>query len=252
LLPFKEPHNSESHRKFKLNTHFNYIWKLYQFDTELKLLVTDAIEKIEVAFRASIINVTAVNFHPFWYIKSQYYRHSKTYTILLRNIQKIIKDKHEIFIEHYYNTYREPTYPPIWMIIETLSFGMCSKLFSNLKQVSHKKKIAAIFNRAPTILDSWLETLVYTRNLCAHHSRLWNRWFVAAPLIPKHELSHATLSRLNRKFIAIAYIINELLQEIVPNAHWKKHLFELFEKYDQYPGIEMGFESNWRTDFFWE
>ena len=138
------------------------VWALYQFDRELKLLVNDAIEKIEVAFRA------------------------------------------------------------------------------------------AIFNYAPTMMDSWLETLVYTRNLCAHHSRLWNRWFVAAPVIPKGEACYKKLSQTNRKFIAIAYVITKLLKEIAPKSHWQKNLFNLFNKYEEYPGIEMGSESDWRKDLFWE
>lgn len=175
LLHFKLPHNDHKPRKFNLGITFHHVWHLYQFDRELKLLVTDAIEKIEVAFRASIINEMGLSYGPFWYTEQQYFRHIKPYENQMRNIQKIIKDKHEVFLEHYYNTYDAPEHPHIWMIMETLSFGGCSKLFSNLKHVGDKKKIAKIFNQAPTIIDSWLETLVYTRNLCAHHSRLWNR-----------------------------------------------------------------------------
>lgn len=252
LLPFKLPHHNKSPRQFKPETTFDQIWQLYQFDQELKLFVIDAIEKIEVAFRASITNETASELNPFWYVDQRYYKDTKSYQHLMKNINKIIKDRQEVFIEHYYNKYKSPTYPPIWMMTETLSFGSCSKLFSNLKQVSHKKKICKMFKRAPTLMDSWLETLVYVRNLCAHHARLWNRWLVTAPIIPKDVSNHLEMTKSNRKFIAVAYIISELLKEVAPKSAWKEKLMGLFEKYESYPGVAMGFKKDWRSDPFWK
>ncbi len=252
LLPFKSSHNHNSPRKFKSSTQFNEIWQLYQFDRELKLLVADAIEKIEVAFRAAITNEMATLFDPFWYTERIYYRDTKPYENLMRDIKNIIKGQGEIFIEHYYSKYNSPEYPPIWMMMETLSFGACSKLFANLKQVSHKKKICEIFNRAPTIMDSWLETMVYIRNVCAHHARLWNRWLVDAPMIPKLDPIHNYLQERNRRFIVCAYILICLLQPIAPKSHWKQKLYDLFVKYENYPGVAMGFMNNWKSDPFWE
>lgn len=47
LLPFKRAHQGNAPRQFKENATFEQIWQLYQFDRELRLLVVDAIEKIE-------------------------------------------------------------------------------------------------------------------------------------------------------------------------------------------------------------
>jgi len=251
LLPFKLLHDNRSPRHFKPGTTFEKIWQLYQFDQELKLLVVDAIGKIEVAFRASITNEMTAEPNPFWYINKKYYKNVGSYQYLMKNIKKIINNHQEVFIEHYYNKYISPKYPPVWMIMETLSFGSCSKLFSNLKQVSHKKKICRMFKRAPTLMDSWLETLVYVRNLCAHHARLWNRWLVTAPIIPKDAPNHLELTKSNRKFIAVIYIISELLKEVAPQFVWKETLIALFEKYESYPGTAMGFKVDWRNDKFW-
>lgn len=41
--------------------------------------------------------------------------------------------------------------------------------------------VSNIFGYHPRVIESTLEPLRYTRNLCAHHSRIWNRWFLYAP-----------------------------------------------------------------------
>ncbi len=68
LLPFKLPHNGSRPRQFKDQITFEQIWQLYQFDRELRLIVSDAIEKIEIAFRTALSNVTSIKLHPFWYM----------------------------------------------------------------------------------------------------------------------------------------------------------------------------------------
>lgn len=252
LLPFKEMHNHHLPRQFKLNTSFDHIWQLYQFDQELRLLVIDAIEKIEVAFRTSVANITSIKINPFWYTDQKYYRQLAPYYILKDNIEQIIKNKHEIFIKHYYTHYSEPPYPPIWMMIETLSFGFCSKMFKNIKQISIREEICSIFNRHPTVIESWIQALTYVRNLCAHHARLWNRWFVQIPIIPKNEKREVSLKKNDRKFIIIAYILQQLLKEVAPKSPWRKKLFNLFEKYENFINFSaMGFITNWRDDPFW-
>jgi abortive infection bacteriophage resistance protein len=253
LLPFKQPHNNnQTPRKFKSGTTFDQIWQLYQFDRELRLLVIDAIEKIEVAFRAAITDITSVNLGPFWYTEKTHYKNERPYLSLMQHINRVVTDKPEVFIKHYFNKYNEPFFPPIWMIIETLSFGTCSKLFANIKHVEHKKSISKPFGYPPVILDSWIRTATYVRNICAHHARLWNRWLVNAPLIPKNDKYRKHMHANNRKFIVIAYLIFNILRNIAPKSPWRDKLYNLFEKYERFPGPTMGFTNNWRDDPFWE
>lgn len=253
LLPFKLSHNHINPRQFKENIAFEHVWQLYQFDRELRLLVSDAIEKIEVAFRTALVNVTSVAFDPFWYVERAYFKSDKPYQIVLDNVKEVIRNKQELFIQHYFKKYNTPEYPPIWMMVEALSFGICSKLFHNIKSIAIRNEIAAYLGQHTTVIESWIRTLTYTRNLCAHHSRLWNRWFVNPPLIPKHDLARSNFfTTENYRFHLIAYILQQLLEKIAPKSHWKEKLFDLFKKYENYPGIEMGFKSDWKTDPFWK
>lgn len=252
LLPFKTPHNHDSVRSFKGEVTFDQVWQLYQFDRELRLLVIDAIEKIEVAFRTAITNVTSVAFSPFWYTDNSIYKNDLFFSVVAQNVEQIINDKRELFIKHYYDNYTEPLYPPIWMIMETLSFGVCVKMFRGIKDLGIRQKICATFQQHPTIMESWLQTLTYIRNICAHHSRLWNRWLVYAPIIPKNEAKKEDLEKQSRRFIVVAYIIHQLLEKIAPQSLWKGRLFALLEDYENFVKVQsMGFKIEWRSDSFW-
>lgn len=251
-LPFKSPHQANNHRIFKPGTSFDLIWQLYQFDRELRLLTYDAIEKIEIAFRSAISEITSDEFGIFWYMTPEFYRNNKPYKKLIRDVDKILTDWREVFIQHYFDNYFEPPYPPIWMIIELLSFGSCSKMFSNIKSLTVRRKICEIFGQHPTIIESWMKTIAGVRNLCAHHARLWNRWLLDAPIILKDEPLHDYLQEKNRRFIVCAYILMRLLHPISSETFWKQKLYDLFSKYEQYPGLGMGFISNWKDDLFWE
>lgn len=251
LLPFKSHHQHNNHRNFIEGTNFEKVWQLYQFDQELRLLVSDAIEKIEVAFRAAISAITTEEFGAFWYVSRGFYRDNRPYEKLMRDVNKIIKDKQEVFMQHYFHNYSKPEYPPIWMMIEVLSFGSCSKMFANIQQVSVRRKICEVFDQHPTVIESWIKTTVWIRNLCAHHARLWNRWLVDAPLISKADKLHDYLQANNRRFIVCAYILEQLLVNIFPAYQWKEKLYNLFEKYPEYPGQMMGFYDEWYEDPFW-
>lgn len=69
-------------------------------------------------------------------------------------------------------------FPPSWITLEITSLGTMSILYSNLKGGRCRRQIAKYFGVADTIMVSWLHTITYVRNICAHHSRLWNKtWY---------------------------------------------------------------------------
>lgn len=260
LLPFKQPHENASPRLFKENATLEKIWQLYQFDRELRLLVADAIEKIEVAFRAALTNVTSNRFHPFWYVDRHYFKQNKSTTTtkrkdffddFLKTVRIISGNKQELFIQHYHRKYNAPEFPPIWMMIEALSFGTCSKMFDNIQLKEVRNEIASFLGQHTTVIESWIRSLAYTRNLCAHHSRLWNRWFVIPPLIPKTALVVPPIDG-NYRFHLIAFVIQKLLEKIAPDSNWLITLFNLFKKNADFPGIEMGFIADWGSDPVWK
>ncbi|MBA2654816.1 MAG: Abi family protein [Gammaproteobacteria bacterium] len=250
-LPFKEPHTLGP-RKFKTSVTFELIWHIYQFDKELRLLVSDAIEAIEIAFRTSLVNKMSILYGGHWYLEKHHFKNPKQHSLFIKAVDQIIRDKSEVFIKHYYEHYSNPFYPPVWMLAECLSFGTCSKLFRNLKSVADKKSISEIFQQHPTVIDSWMASLTYTRNLCAHHSRLWNRWFVISPLLPKNDPVASRIGVKDFSFYRVAYILDKLITSFSVNSSWKKRLNKLFDNYPDVPFHMMGFSKEWGKDSFWD
>lgn len=241
-----------SDHRFKEHTNFTQIWELYTFDQELRLLVMTAIEKIEVALRAALTNFMSIYEGPRWYLKSSLFKNKAFHDKLIEQINKICKDRKEEFLNHYYKNYIEE-YPPSWMISECLSFGTTSLIFRDLRNMRYKREIANIFGYHTTLLESWTETLCYTRNLCAHHYRLWNRWFILRPQIPSKQSIFTQISnRIGNKFYSQALTIILLLQNICPEYDWQAELKALLQKYPEVPKQDMGFGENWIDDPLWK
>ena len=161
-----------------------------------------------------------------------------------------MKKKEELFLKHYFRKYHLPEYPPSWIIIECLSFGSIRLLFKNIKKMNDKSKICKIFGVRPTTIESWTNSLRYTRNICAHHARLWNRWFVFRPWLPVE--FNSIENRLERTFSEQVIIIIRLLKYISPNFSWREKLIKLLDKYPDIPKQHMGFTKNCQNDNIWK
>lgn len=122
-------------QNFKEWTDFKDITELYYFDGDLKLLLLDALEVIEVDFKTQIINIMSEKYWtPFWFMDKE-----KFISIwLYKNITKIIQETvnrnkdNSSPIKHYYNKYAWPALPPIWMIMQILSFWGTGILYTSL------------------------------------------------------------------------------------------------------------------------
>ncbi|GAB4223903.1 MAG: hypothetical protein Tsb005_20130 [Gammaproteobacteria bacterium] len=98
------------------------------------------------------------------------------------------------------------------------------------------------------VMTSWLHALTYLCNLCAHHSKLWNRNFTLKPLIAngyKQQLKN------NRSFSAQAAILKIFLDVISPGSGWAKHLRVLISDHPNIVVNRMGFSNDWQSDAFW-
>jgi abortive infection bacteriophage resistance protein len=168
----------------------------------------------------------------------------------MKTVEEICNNREEAFLEHYYKKYDRPGFPPAWMIIQCVSFGTLRQILSNFRLIGDKKKVCKIFKKPPFIIESWLECLRYTRNICAHHGRLWNRWFVFSPKRDRN----INIACLAHTFCEQAYIILSLLQDIDIKKckQWNTDLYQLFEKYPQVPFRKMGFNQSWKQDPFWK
>jgi len=256
-LPFQAG-NPDHH--FVPDTGFDDILDLYVFDRELRLLLLDAIERIEVGLRSHIGNYMALIHGPHWYLDETHFVRSYAHKALLAEIETHCKRKKERFIKHYVGKYSSPSLPPSWVVTELLTFGQLSTIYDHLSSAADEKAIARMFGTQAELLRSWLQTLSYVRNVCAHHSRLWNRELGNAPKVPKKAPGNwiemplvvaEEYIRPHLRLYLVLVIIEFLLQSVNPESTWHQRLFSLMQKHSNVSKAHMGMPENWNIDPFW-
>lgn len=255
-LPFQV---EEPEHHFKDEIKFEDVLDLYVFDRELRLLVMDAVERIEVAIRSHLNNHMSLNYGTHWYLDESHFIKTFAHKELLADIEKHCQRKKEIFIKHYMGKYCEPRLPPGWAVIEILTFGQLSTMYDCLQNAKDQKAIAKNFNTHAELLRSWMQSISYLRNICAHHSRLWNRELGNKPKIPKDNsnwivypvtVADPNIKPSTRMYVLLA-IVEYLLREINPGSNWHERLFDLMNKYPNVSKTHMGMPDNWYEDPFW-
>lgn len=144
---------------------------------------------------------------------------------------------------------------PGWAMLEELTFGSLSRLFSGLAKHKDQKHISFEFVLHVPLMGSWLHTLTMIRNICAHHGRLWNRELGVQPVMPKNKGIKwpdylQRQAKHTRVAVALA-IIHYFMQQISPQTQWLKELEELLEEYPSIHKESMGLTENWNEDPFW-
>ncbi|MEA3445732.1 MAG: Abi family protein [Bacteroidota bacterium] len=127
-----------------------------------------------MAIRAKMIYVLSHNHGPFWYHDIKLFRNIGIHKQLITKLKSEFERSDEEFILAFKNKYTNQL-PPSWMLLEVTSFGSLSRMYSNLNPGTGKRDISRAFGLADTVFASWFHSIVYLRNVCAHHSRLWNQ-----------------------------------------------------------------------------
>ncbi len=100
-------------KPFLPNTTLEDVLGLYRFDRELRLLVNDAIERIEVAVRSVMVCEMSVRHGPHWFMESRHFAPKYGYiNQLLAKVERDTRASRETFIIHYRTKYTDPSLPP--------------------------------------------------------------------------------------------------------------------------------------------
>lgn len=108
-----------------------------------------------------------------------------------------------------------------------------------------------------------MDTLVYIRNICAHHSRLWNIKLTISPTWIKsprsawvnrweNEEKNKITNDKELKIYAAMCLLTYLLDHINPYHKFKKDLKGLIKKYPEIDIAHMGFPKNWELEELWQ
>ena len=253
---------SSEEETFKPETSFKSISDLYVFDKRLRLLCLDAIERIEIAVRVQIALILGKR-DPYSYLNpdqlDRKWTNSKDYQEWMRRFEEQLSRSKENFVKRFQEKYDPPV--PIWMAIELWDFGMMSIFLSGLK-AKDKNKIAEKYHIPKReLIVSWMRSINHLRNICAHHSRLWNTLLVDKPKVVKRGeipyLDHlANDLSANGKVYTMLAIIQFLLRQINPETSWAERLKDHVRTFPEVAGVisirQAGFPDGWQDLPLWQ
>ncbi len=249
----------KSGHKFFESTKFERIVNIYNFDSELRTICFKAIEIIEVSIRAKLSVFLSQNHGPYWFDDDNIVINKISHADNIKSIQDLLNQKiKEQFIKDHFKKYSDQ-YPPSWKLLEIISFGLLSRLYGNINPSVKEKKAIARSLGLPNheFLESWLKSIAFIRNICAHHSRLWDKK-LSTPLIPNNLkgkwLSNASLTNLKRDGLYINLCcIKYLVDNIKPRNDFGSEILQLLENYKHEIDLnKMHFPNNWDKDDLWK
>ncbi len=177
-LPFEEiPAAPQTRSKrFRAEIYFENVIDIYVFDRQLRLLVTEAIERIEIALRSRWTNRLSLENGPHAHLMTEYFASGADHIRNLAVLCSRAEQSNEVFVQHYRDKYKEPFLPPLWAVTELMTFGELSKWYAGTRNTRVKSAVAKDLGLpSKEFLDGTLQLHSYIRNICAHHGRLWNR-----------------------------------------------------------------------------
>ena len=238
--------------QYKEGATFSKVVMLYRIEKKLRLLLFNEIEKIEIAVREAVMNMTAEQTGDiYWLTNPSYFHNQAIFNNSMTMLTKEYEHSTEDFIEHFKRTYTEP-FPPAWILGELLPMGSVNMYYRNLKDKGLKKQIAKRFSLHAPVFESWLSVLTLTRNACCHHARVWNK---VNKIIPNDMRGMArqwiTLPTDKRRIYYNMCIIKYFLDIISPNNDMLAKMHNLFSKFPEIDLAALGFPFGWEQEPLW-
>jgi abortive infection bacteriophage resistance protein len=244
---------------FKINSRFEDAIALYNFDRELRLLLFDVIERIEISLRTKMIYHLSHEFDPWWFQNTELFINTRELIKTLNGLEEELDRSKDVFIKDHLKRYKtDLRFPPAWKTLEVTSFGSLSKLYGNLRPtITSKDIIASEFKTVNhTYLPSWLQSIAQIRNICAHHGRLWNKNLPGRPnLLPRPPAPWLNnVPPVNQHHMLYIHLccMKYLLDTISHSHSFKEKLFSLFTKYPNVDLNAVGFPADWLNEPLWQ
>jgi len=221
-------------------TTFEDIIGLYEFDKKLRHSLLDIIECIEISFRTHIAYHLAHKYGALSYLDKQHFWSEKYHAEFIEELTKEIGRSSELFVDHHKLKYSGQF--PIWVAVEMISIGCLSKLFSNMLNADKKVISIKYYNAAFSFVESWLASIAYIRNICAHHGRLYNRSLTKPP---KMLMADKLIGVDEYSLFSVIYNLKYLMLD---KPKWDYFVGELAAMIESCPAVNikrMGFPDHW-------
>lgn len=227
--------------RFTDSCSFNDIHNLYEFCKKLRCMITNMFESIEIAFRTHIAYLIAHQYGAIGYCNQDNFKNVDHHSTMLLKFSQEIERNDENFAQYHMNVNNASL--PIWVVIEVSSFGLLSKIFSNLKEKDQDQIAKNYYNTKGEYVKTWLYSISIFRNLCAHHGRIHNRKLRITPKLFKKDRKKGLR---NDTVFSILFIAGRLHNDRNEWTQFVENLSRLIEHYHMTNLNLIGFPKNWK------
>lgn len=245
-------------KNFPVGTKFDDFIDIYVFDRKLRLLVMEAVDRFEIAVRARWTNRLSLAHGSHAYMLDTNFIDGFEHSRMYAKITQTADSSREVFIEHYKRKYTKPFLPPLWQITELMTLGEISMWTKATKDNRIKDTMARELGLPnKETLEGTLQLLAYVRNICAHHSRLWNRRTVKrAPNIRmfREDMSivvNGSQKQPDNTIYNVLVVLARTLRHQSPDTTFPERVRALVETRPEWQRGAMGFPNDWSTRPIW-
>ena len=257
---------------YRSGTRLEHAAELIAFDRKLRLLVLEAVERIEVSLRTQVGHILGKRsafahleqriFTPSFvdlYVDEETGETTSKHAKWITRVDERRASSKEAFVAHFRKKYDDQM--PIWALTELLELGHLANLYRGLQNDVATEIATHYAVPSKRILTSWIASTNYVRNVAAHQARLFNRKLVDAPTRPMGAavplLAHLRDDSAPKQdfglYNALA-VMAYLLRSISGHSEWAARLREIVDGFPSVPflGIDsMGFPEAWDQHELW-
>ena len=193
---------------------FDRIRRLYVLDSAIRTALFEAIRELEIYFRTQITYQISIHDGAFAHYNTSFFRTGFDHAQWIKEVEDETTRSHEVFVTHYRKRYDEYPKLPLWMTTEIMSMGKLSQ-FYNWLLPDYQRLLSKPLGIHHSVLRSWLHTLTYLRNLCAHHARIWNRELAIRPELPRKDPAWQSINN-TRLYAAVIMMEWLMIKAVLP------------------------------------
>lgn len=237
---------------FFKSANFQNIIDIYNFDHELRHIVLQYIEVIEVQMKSVYAHEFTKVHGSIGYLNDSFFSNKVKHKEILdkANQQKAQRLPHEAYLKHFVNDLHQDI--PLWAFVDLFTISDISFLYS-ISEQPIKDAVACTFgltmSKGASILGNYMHSMTIIRNLCAHGSRIFNRLFEQKPSLNKKE--KALLIRDKNGLIDNAHFYGFVLimKRLLPADNFMEMKTAIIALTKKYPFVRMdyyGFRNDWQ------
>ncbi len=175
---------------FRQGSSFDEIRAIYDADEALRARLVIPLARVELVLRSHVARVIADNHGAYGrYLDEDFYTEigdrKSTVEFCLRDIDRS-KDRHILRYREAGIDRADYSKLPVWSAVEAWSFGTLSKVIERGGQGTLADAVATSTGIAKAGFAYRVRAMVYLRNRCAHHSRLWHHSVLDAGPTPNN------------------------------------------------------------------